>query len=236
MSFMYKSLILQYINRNWNKLHPLDYVLLGVVGGSLLFALFLLFRRLYRLMTGKQRDLCIMPSASSASERRILFRQFTAEREILQRQVSRLSESFAMVRDMYREKRATAATLEDLSDRLFNYTISLRRTIMQMAAAIYALSAFDRLKTLVRIYAQAGVDNPLSDAQSVQELAGKLETVRKQVIEPVLSGQNLNVPDPQKFFGQFTVPGPEEASIEVFDTKIEDLYNSMKSLVERTVK
>jgi len=32
------------------------------------------------------------------------------------------------------------------------------------------------------------------------------------------------------------VPGPEEADIEVFDRKIEDLYNSMKSALERTVK
>jgi len=234
---MYNSLILQYISRNMNKLQLLDYVLLGVVALAFLFALFSLFRQLYRLLTGRQGDLrVILPSKSSASEQKELFWQFKAERELLEQQVSRLGESFLMLRELYREKRATATMLEELSDRLFNYTLSLRRTIMQMAAANHALSAYDRLKTLLRIYAQAGVESRSSDAQSVRKLAEKLETVRQQVIEPILSGKNLNVPDPQKFFGQFTVPGPEEADIEVFDRKIEDLYNSMKSALERTVK
>lgn len=234
---MYKSLILQYIIRNMNKLQPLDYVLLGVAALALLFALFLLFRGLYRLLTGKRSGLRgSLPSGLSASEHKDMFRQFKAERELLEQQVTSLSESFAMLRDMYWEKRAAGAMLEDLSDRLFHYTLSLRRTIMQMAAAVYAFSAYERLKTLLRIYAQAGVKNGVSDVQSVEELAERLTTVRQQVIEPILSGKGLNIPDPQKFFGQFTVPGPEEAAIEVFDRKIDDLYNAMKSSVERMAK
>jgi len=53
---MYNSLILQYISRNMNKLQLLDYVLLGVVALAFLFALFSLFRQLYRLLTGRQGD------------------------------------------------------------------------------------------------------------------------------------------------------------------------------------
>ncbi|HAS55331.1 MAG TPA: hypothetical protein DCS42_14990, partial [Nitrospiraceae bacterium] len=92
---MNNSLILNYIDRNINRLQALDYVLLGIAALAVLFVLFLAARGLYRLLQSKKRSMQgVLPSASLASQYRDLVRQASAERSLLERQASGGGESF----------------------------------------------------------------------------------------------------------------------------------------------
>ena len=159
-----------------------------------------------------------------------------AERQYLESQLTSLEETFGTLRFIYEEKRSSGAMLEELCERLFNYSLSLRGAFMQILAATNAFLGFERMKTLLSLYASSGVEGRYREAPRARELEAKLNGIKRNVVEPLLNKRGLDLPDPQHFFNQFTVPGPKKADVEVFNGEMDDVYQVMRSYVERSLK
>ncbi|MEK6700409.1 MAG: hypothetical protein AABZ10_15360 [Nitrospirota bacterium] len=232
---MHQSLIINFLTRNVNKLQPLDYAILAVLGVALLVAVIVVFRLVLRAFSGRKRSSTgISATADEAvfADREVL-KLFQVERQALERQVAVLDETFAAFRDIYREKRSSGAKLEDLCDRVFNYGLSLRAAFLQMIAATNAFLAFERARALFTIYVNAGIEHRFPDAPTVRDLEVKLDRIRQNVVEPLLHGNGLNLPDAKQFFTEFTVPAPKQLKVEVFDADLDGLYQDLKNYVER---
>ena len=100
---MHQSLIINFLTRNVNKLQPLDYAILAVLGVALLVAVIVVFRLVLRAFSGRKRSSTgISATADEAvfADREVL-KLFQVERQALERQVAVLDETFAAFRDIY---------------------------------------------------------------------------------------------------------------------------------------
>lgn len=235
---MFKSVITGFFSRNVHRLQPADYVLLGVVAAALLFVAFLILRWIFSLLFRKQRDAsgnAALFSSGIFADRELLNLSRT-ERASLEEKVVHLNETFESLTRAYQGRKAEGAVLEDLCERSINYALSLRGVFMELIAATNAFLMFERMKSLLIVYSNAGIEQRFPEAPRLRELEAKLQAIKTNVIEPLHSASTLNVPDPDSFFAQFTVPGPRKHDVVIFNTEMDSLYALMKSYVERALK
>ncbi|HAK58861.1 MAG TPA: hypothetical protein DCO77_00545 [Nitrospiraceae bacterium] len=239
---MNQSILVQFIRNNLSGLQPLDYAILGVVAAILLFMIVFLFRKLFSLLfrkvhtaSGSASGISVLKGGGVFAHQE-LFELSAAERGAFERQVSAINETFASLAGTYREKKSQGAVPEDLSERLLNYSLSLRGSFMEVIAAANAFLVFERLKFLLVMYSHAGIEERFPDSPRAGELAQQLNVIRQRIVDPLLAANRAALPDPVAFFNQFTVSGTGKYDVEVFNREMDSIYEAMKTYVERFLR
>ena len=239
---MNQSILVQFIRNNLSGLQPLDYAILGVVAAILLFMIVFLFRKLFSLLfrkghtaSGSASGISVLKGGGVFAHQE-LFELSAAERGAFERQATAINETFVSLAGTYREKKSQGAVPEDLSERLLNYSLSLRNSFMEVIAAANAFLVFERLKFLLVMYTHAGIEERFPDSPRAAELAQQLNAIRQRVIDPLLAANRPGLPDPVAFFNQFTVSGARMQNIEIVNKEMDNIYEAMKVYVERFLR
>ena len=210
-----------------------DQVLLGVIALSLVFGAFVMFRWLFRSLFRKQK-VSLAPVEGDISSYRDLLGLAQAEKGSFDRQISHFNETFKHLLDAYQQKKSEGAQADEINSRLYSFTIALRNAYMQLTAMLSTFLVFEHVKTLLVLYTNLGIDGRSPGAPRAGEIAKKLNVIKARIIAPLLTFQNKFAPDPNKYFFELTIPEPQIIhSIDVVDSELRDLYETISSYLDR---